>query len=756
MRFVRIHNLLALSLLLLLAVVAKARGPEVQLPQLAAPPKLESFIEMKPTGEVEQQMRRIVGFTQQQPKDGDPASQQTEAYVGYDAENLYLVAVCFDSEPDKIRARMARRENAFGDDFFEVTIDTFQDQRRGYVFWSNPLGIQAEGLWTEGGDGPDFSFDTLWHTEGRVTSQGYVVLMRIPFKSLRFPASDQQSWGLVLLRHIPRANEWAYWPRVSSRIEGRLNQAASINGIERISPGRNVQLIPYGTFRAFRALDTRDANAPHFISQSAEVDGGLDAKVVLKDSFVLDVAVNPDFSQVESDEPQVTANQRFEVFFPEKRPFFLENANYFQTPINLIFTRRIADPQFGVRLTGKTGPYSIGAMFIDDESPGKSVTDDDPLADKRAFFGIFRASRDIFKQSSIGVIYTNRQFEGSHNRVGGIDARFKLNNNWTTNLQAATSSTKFLDGQQLAGPAYNVGLYYNNRKLNYSLDYRDVSPGFFTATGFVPRTDIRQLEQRINYRFRPEGKTLIAWGPGFYSREAWDHSGTRLDIENSVSLGFELTGQTFIEAFHVPEREKLRPVDFPVLTADKDFSRRVTGMFFRSSYIPQIEVRGLYLKGQKINFFPADGKEPELAHRDEGNLNITVRPITPLRIDNTYILFRLRDRGTGASIINNHIFRSNVNWQFNRELSLRAILQYDAVLTNPDLNSLERRKNFNFDFLGTYQINSWTALYVGYNSNLQNLELLPTANGAQIVRLRDRFLNDGKQFFVKFSYLFRF
>lgn len=730
--------------------------PALTIPRVTARPKLEDFLEMKPASEAAQQMTRADNFVQRDPRDGEPASQQTEAYIGYDEENIYVVAVCFDSEPDKIRARMSRRENAFGDDFVEVTFDTFQDERRGYVFWSNPLGVQADALWTEGAGGPDFSFDTLWHAEGKLTEKGYVILMSIPFKSLRFPSSADQNWGLVILRHIPRSNEWSYWPRVSSRIDGRLNQAARMTGIQNISPGRNIQLIPYGSFRFFRALDTRDETAPHFIGRRAEFDGGLDAKFVVKDSFVVDIALNPDFSQVESDEPQLTTNQRFEVFFPEKRPFFLENANYFQTPINLVFTRRIADPQLGVRVTGKRGPYSIGAMLIDDESPGKRVSDSDPLSDRRAYFGIVRASRDILKQSSIGVIYTDRQFEGSYNRVGGLDARLKLGANWSADLQAATSSTRYLDGTTSAGPAYEASLTYSERKLFYRFEYTDRSPGFATLTGFSPRTDVRQTMHRAEYRFRPEGKHLIAWGPNMLVRNAWDHNGVRLDAEYAPSMEFEFNRGTGFSFFHVPEKERLRPVDFPSLTENRDYSRHTNGIFFRTSYFSQVSLHGLYLWGKKINFSPADGQQPELARRTEGNLTVTLRPITPLRIENRYILLRLRDRTSDASIFNNHIIRSNINWQFSRELSLRAILQYNALLANARFTSLETEKNFNADLLLTYQVNPWTVLYAGYNSNLQNIDLVPVPGGTGIIRRRDRFINDGRQLFVKFSYLFRF
>ena len=183
----------------------------------------------------------------------------------------------------------------------------------------------------------------------------------------------------MLNRDIQRNNESAFWPRYSSRIEGRLNQEGDATGLENISPGHNFQLIPYGIFRSFRDLDLRDLDHPKFTQRDAYGQIGLDAKVVLKDKFVLDATANPDFSQVESDEPQVTVNQRFEVQFPEKRPFFLENSNYFQTPIPLLFTRRIVDPQWGVRLTGKDGPWAVGMLVADDASPGAEVAPDNSL-----------------------------------------------------------------------------------------------------------------------------------------------------------------------------------------------------------------------------------------------------------------------------------------------------------------------------------------------------------------------------------------
>ncbi|MGH9553137.1 MAG: carbohydrate binding family 9 domain-containing protein [Terriglobales bacterium] len=242
-------------------------------------------------------MAKIDRFIQRTPSDGEPVTQRTEAYLGYDNKNLYVIYVCFDSEPHRIRARLSRREQLLDDDNVELMLDTFHDHRRAYAFFSNPLGIQGDALWTEGQDF-DFSFDTVFRTEGKLTKEGFVIEMAIPFRSLRFASNDPQTWGIMLNRYIQRDNEGAFWPQNSSRISGRLNQEGDATGLENISPGHNFQLIPYGIFRSYRDLDLRDPDLPRFTQRDAFGQIGLDAKAVLKDKFVLDATANPDFSQI--------------------------------------------------------------------------------------------------------------------------------------------------------------------------------------------------------------------------------------------------------------------------------------------------------------------------------------------------------------------------------------------------------------------------------------------------------------------------
>jgi hypothetical protein len=787
--------------------------PSLSIPRLSRAPALDEFLTMKPEGDVAQQMAKVTGFVQRNPHDGAKVSEETEAYLGYDQKNLYIVFVCFD-DPKKVRARMSRREDIYDDDQVEVMLDTFHDRRRAYAFQTTPLGVQWDAIWSEAtrdeiNGNFDTSFDTVWDSHGKLTSRGFVVEMAIPFKSLRFPAAQQQEWGIILYRGIYRKSEDSFWPKISYKVAGRLGQAATLTGLEGISPGHSIELIPYGVMRGFRGLDTRDSSNPFF--QHADVQGqpGMDAKFVIHDHFVVDMTANPDFSQVESEDPQITVNQRFEVYFPEKRPFFLENEDYFRTPLDLFFTRNIQDPSAGIRLTGKEGPYSVGLLASDDRGPGQAVPSYFPLAGTRSYFTVARASRDIFNQSSVGVLYTDWECPttGEYNRVGGVDTRLKFNANWSLDGQAVTSSSNLAgnffassyssnncetnlfpfdsgnagNGNHYGGPADKLDLRRDGLHFSYEAIYDDISKGFVTMPGFVNRVDIRDAEQTATYLFRPKKGWVTAWGPAMYNRTTFDHAGTRLDTDYEPYVTVQARGQTVIQLVPYEEtRERLRPQDFAYLgltaTANQDYHEHRSGATFQTGYFRKVTVGASYYWGDGVNFVPVGGTPtPVLGARlDTGSATLTFRPIKPLKIENTYLLERLRatqgeylyalsqmpaGATIGKGIFNDHIIRSKWNWQFTPQLSLRLILQYNSLLANTPGNtfypytSLPTQKEFNADFLVTYLIHPGTAIYVGYNSDLQNLNVMP---GVGVANTAKGYINDSRQFFVKVSYLFRF
>lgn len=753
--------------------------PAISIPRLTRGPSIDDFSTMKPAGEVAPQMTKVTGFVQRNPHDGEGVSRRTEAYLGYDDKNLYAVFVCFD-DPGKVRARKARREDVTDDDTVEVMLDTFHDRRRAYAFQINPLGVQWDAIWSEApheevSGNFDASWDTLWYSLGRVTPEGYVAWMAIPFKSLRFPPAREQSWGIILYRGIVRENEDSFWPQISQRYEGRLGQAATLTGLEGISPGRNLQFIPYGLLNSFRDLDTRDPSDPHFENRAIGGTFGLDSKIILNDSLVLDLTANPDFSQVESEEPQVTVNQRFAVYFPEKRPFFIENADYFRTPLDLFFTRQIANPSYGARLTGKAGDYSMGVLTADDRAPGLTVAPSDPLAGSRQYFTLARVSRDIFKQSSIGAIYTDEEYPaaGGFNRIGGVDSRIKFTPSWTATLQSVVSSTQNPGGSYQSGPASYVDTTYAAVHVADEATYKDVSPGFTSLPGFVNRVDIRDVANKFDYRFRPRSGALVSWGPSLYTDWVWAHDGTRLDLLYTPEISFNLKRQTYLLVWPYADlHERLRPSDFPALAENQDYHEHDSAISWGTGLVKWMTFQGYYQWGDGVNFVPpapltptqcpdsvpgpSSACRPFLARSATASASLSLRPLSALKIDNTYLLSRLRDRESNAGIFNNHIIRTKWNWQFNRELSFRMILQYTATLANPAFTSLPTTKQLNGDFLITYLIHPGTAIYVGYNSDFQNIdpELLAEPSGG-LLRTRDRLINDGKLFFVKVSYLFR-
>ena len=787
--------------------------PTLTIPRLPRAPALDDFLSMQPKGEIAQQMAKVTGFTQRDPHDGEAVSEPTDAYLGYDQKNLYAVFVCFD-DPRQVRARMSRREDVYDDDEVEIMLDTFHDRRRAYAFQTTPLGVQWDAIWTEASREEetsahfDTSFDTVWDSRGKVTERGFVVWMAIPFKSLRFPSAKQQEWGIILYRGITRKTENSFWPHISLKMEGRLGQAATLSGLEGISPGHSIELIPYGLMRSFRALDTRDFSNPYFQKATAQGQPGMDAKFVIRDRFVVDMTANPDFSQVESEDPQITVNQRYAVYFPEKRPFFLENEDFFRTPMDLFFTRSIGDPSAGIRLTGKDGPYSVGLMAADDRSPGLAVPDSSPVSGIRSYFTIARVNRDIFRQSSVGALYTDWECPttGEFNRIGGLDTHLKFNPNWTLDGQAVVTSSHlnlncegnlypFSSGNRgnnnyYAGPAEQLHLHRDGLHFSYDGIYNDISPGVVSIPGFINRVDIRETTQEADYRFRPRKGWVVDWGPSVTARYDFDHTGLRLDTDYGPYFAIQGRGQTVILLRPYEElRERLRPQDFcfygyalycaPRILGDQDYHEHTSGASIQTGYFKKVTLLASYYWGEGVNFVapppapletPTPLNHPFLASQDTAQASLTFRPVKPLKIENTYLFDRLRATtstylfeqaqfpGAGRGIFNDHILRSKWNWQFTPQLSVRLILQYNALLAGtPGVGSpytyLPTSKQFNADFLITYLVHPGTAIYVGYNSDLQNLNVQP---GVGVFSASKNYLNDSRQFFVKASYLFRF
>lgn len=402
-------------------------------------------------------------FYQTGPGYNTAPSRPTEVYMAYDELNLYVAFKCWD-ERDKIRATVAKRDNVFGEDNVRIWLDTYDDQRRAYVFGFNPLGIQQDGIFTEG-QGADFSVDIVMESKGVIEDWGWSVEVKIPFKSLRYAAGKGKHWGFNAARNIDRFNdEFDQWLPDDRDVSGFLVKHGKITGLDEIKYERTLEIVPSVTIsESGNRVSAIEMAAGRFVNQPIKKDIGVTLKYTISPNVTLDAAINPDFAEIEADAPVVTANQRFPIFFQEKRPFFLEGADIFQTPVAIYYSRNIVDPDFALKLTGKTGKNSFGVMVASDKAPGnfdenartlntqcliRQLSDsriqcrDDEFIDKNALFGVFRAKRDFGKENNIGMFLTYRGAPEQKNILASIDAKYKINNRTTSVFQFVGTNSR--------------------------------------------------------------------------------------------------------------------------------------------------------------------------------------------------------------------------------------------------------------------------------------------------------------------------
>ncbi len=724
--------------------------------EIDAAPAMEDFVGMAPATALARSMSKVENFIQREPDDGEAASQRTEVYLGYDRSELHVMFLAFDSEPERIRANLSSRENIDGDDSVEITIDTFNDQRAAFTFRATPLGIQWDARWTEGSSrrgGFDTTLEAVWDSEGQLTGQGYMVRMAIPLRSLRFPDSREQLWRVQFARIIPRLGEQSFWPRYTIDIEGRLNQTALLSGIRDVSPGNNYQIVPFLFVREVDALDRRLPGGPGFRATS-EQDIGVDAKFVFNDSMVLDLTLNPDFSQVESDQPQVTVNERFEVQFPERRPFFVENADFFATDSTLIFTRRIVDPEGGLRFTGRSGNFGFGGILINDAAPGQNRSEADPLNGEKANIAIMRGFVDVGEQDRYGFLLSERRLAEGYNRVASLDGRIKLTENWISQVQLVGSETApyTAGGPNYSGVQRNIQLNHVGRNWNTHTHFIEASPGFRTDLGFMFRffrPDTSGWHQRITYTHFPGDVALNSVSTTWFAVYLEDWQGTKIFHQNGPTLTLA-TDTTSLSLGWTGYNEILRPGDYPGVMVTQNHDYDDWRIELSNNSLNTLEFSLTYRGGSALNLVPGPAALPHVADQSRISLDALWRPMDRLRISNTYLRTEVQN-SAGTHIFRNEIIRTNWNYQFTREWSLRFITQYEETEGGP-LTRLEDERNLNFDVLLRYVINPWSAFHLGYNSNSSNFEIVDFEGEREVVNTTG-LRRDGSQLFVKFSYL---
>jgi hypothetical protein len=770
------------------------KAQAVRLARFDKPPVIDGVLE----DEAWKQAARFVDFYQVQPGDNTRPSKPTEVRMGYDAKNLYVAFRAFD-EAGKVRATIPKRDAVDVDDYVAILLDTFNDQRKAYALYFNPLGVQGDAVFTEG-RGFDFSVDIVMESKGVLTDEGYTVEVAIPFKSLRYEAGRDKLWGLHLRRVIKRFNnELDSWMPISRDRSAVLAQAGRITGIENISAERTLELIPSLTIsetgRRVRAFDSAIASNPalansgRILNQPAELDPGLTAKFGLTPTITLDIALNPDFAQVEADQLVVTANQRFPIFFEEKRPFFLEGIDIFRTPIQAVHTRAIVDPDIALKLTGKTGRNTFGLLLASDNAPGNFAQDerDDPATfrriekfiNKNAYIGVLRLKRDVGRESSLGFLATTYNFIEEHNQLAGFDGRFRLDPKtvFTFQVLGTTSRRFFYDPEEdrdiyRTGNAFRYYYDYDRTARNWTFELYGTGQtrDYVADVGFTQRTNINTENLYVAYNSTPKPKArLVSWSVQNFNYMRFDWQGNMLGWAEDFNVGFSFPRQTGFNAAYIAEYERVFEDEFGARRSATRAGAFTGPDAERSTHKRAIDIYGRTTPGKKFSGFwelvytrgeldfdfgagerfprvsPAALLDPD-APKDPGPgnlLSLTSRldfqPTTALRVSFNYRKSRLVRHDTNRTAFDENLYALRATYQFTRFTFARARIDYTTI------NSRVRGQ-----FLLGWAPNPGTSLYIGYNDDLAFNGFSPFTES-----LEPGFRRNGRTFFVKMSYLFR-
>lgn len=740
-------------------------------------------------------------FVQIHPGDNTGPSKPTEVLVAYDASSLYVAFRAHD-DARAVRATIPKRDFIFDDDTVGIYLDTYFDHRKAYALYFNPHGVQADGIYTEGKDqdylkSVDFSVDIVMESKGALTADGYLVEVAIPFKSLRYEAGAEKFWGLHLFRQIKHFdNEQNSWMPISRDRSALLAQEGRLTtDFGNVWEGRTLELIPsimvsedgrrVGLQPTEQALDPSRAGAGRFVNAPAAADLGLNLKLGLSPTVTLDFAYNPDFAQVEADQIVVTANQRFPIFYEEKRPFFLEGIDAFQTPLTPVHTRAIVDPDQAMKLTGKVGRNTFGLLVANDNGPGNFTGDERlnaknlPFLDRNAHIGVLRLKRDVGRESSVGFVATTYNFIQRHNHVAGFDGRFRLSPTRVVSFQVlgTTSRRSFFDpelGKNTYrtgnGFAYTYALDQKGRNWIYSATGEGRTRDYRADVGFTRRTDTNSVQQLVRYNSTPRADSaLMSWRFTNVTVSQFDWRGRIQNFQNEPSLRFNLRRQTYFnfglnvaydQLFEEEFGRKRTETGGGTFIGDdaerQSFSRTI---FFRAGTAPTKKYSANLLIAHAWNEFdfdfgagprfprvsPAALEDPD-AKLDPGpgnaltlQANLTYQPTDALRLSLDYTWSRLVRHDTNRLAFDDHIYSVRGVYQFTRFTFARARVDIDS------LSSVVRGQ-----FLVGWAPSPGTSFYAGFNDDLRRNGYSPFTGD-----LEPGIRRQGRTFFIKMSYLFR-
>ena len=701
----------------------------------------------------------IEEFVQQNPVEGAPATEDTDVWIAYDSQNLYIAVHAHYSDPSIMRANRVDRDQSFDDDNISFYFDTFLDQQRAYLFSVNGYGVQGDAIvnarggrsnrrrstgsssFNRGGiPTGDNSWDALFSSSGQTVDDGYTAELAIPFKSLRYPQREQDlphRWGFQIVREIRGKDEFQVWAPVTRSVSGFLTQSGLVEGMTNLSLSRNLEIMPTFTGVQYGSLSRQGK----FVDGDPSPEGGVNLKYGITSNLIADFTYNPDFSQIESDLPQIEVNQRFSLFYPELRPFFLEGAEIFSPArgmVTFVNTRTIVDPEFGGKVTGKVGNTTVGFMVANDEAPGRTDSSTDTAFGEKANNIVGRARYDLYAESYIGALVTHREFLDSHSTLGLLDGNFRLGQTQSMSFQAVQTDHRDLEHVNREGQMFNLSWRFTNRHWTSFASLYTLSPNFRTDVGFVRRVDQKQGFTSLGYTFRPES-WIVSWGPSV--RYNWNHDFDNVlqDLDKRVAFDATFARNISVSSQFQDEMERFRGINF------QKQSGRVGGQVGTSR---RVAVGGYYEYGDLVRYVD----NPFLGRGSTGSFFASLRPLSRFQSEINLRTSDFIDPRTGEELVFDvKILRALSTYQFTDRFLLRNISEYNTFDRTVDLN-----------LLFTYRLNAGTAFYIGYDDHYRQADQIygddMDGDGIddQLFPMMTVYQQTNRAVFTKFQYLFRF
>jgi hypothetical protein len=675
------------------------------------------------------------------PGENLPTPVETVAYIAEDGHNLYVAFEANDPDPEQIRAWLRDRDSIGAGDFVGISFDTYGDGRRAFEFFVNPLGVQMDRTFDDVNKRNDRSWNAIWDSAGRIVEDGYIVEMRIPLNQIRFQDIDgQQVWGYRLIRKYPRTRDVSISNMAKDRdLNCKLCQYPRFAGLQGSKPGNNLEVVP--TITALQTSTSDEPGVSPIQKQDASANAGVTIRYGLTPELTANLALNPDFSQIESDGIQVSVNNRFALSFPERRPFFLEGADYFTTPMQAVYTRTVSDPDLAAKLTGKRNQNTIATFVAQDSAttllfPSATGSTRHTMEQSNTAF-VGRYSRSLRNVSSLGALLTVRDGDGYHNIVAGVDGRWRINDSNEFVAQLLQSETGYpteiaaefeQPSDKFRGRAISLTHTFETSDWFAKLEYEAVDDTFRADAGLVNRAGIDEREYSFGRNWRADNSwwTKLQLRGAYETRERQDGQflednyiaqftfngvlESMLDVNYRTGTEFE-SGQMF-DLQRVNISTRVRPVGSLVVG-------------FSSQFGDQIDYDNTRLGDQRRvhPYFSWNVNRNLLLNLNGGRVEL--------------------DTKDGASIFDATLLDARLVWQFSVRSNIRLTLQQSDITRNPDeyddvVDAGE--KNVGRQLMYSWKMNAQTVFFLGYSDEFVEFDEL------------DRLVAADKSWFMKVGY----